>query len=122
MLAVTFPLPFCREAGSYDADKVIFTLRVNHNRNSAIDFANCDESILGIRVSGVKDLQVILATLEELRSLRERQTMLFLVAAVLGVVLLESHTAQYKSMAECANGLQAQCSRSAVQIGTIRSG
>jgi len=71
MLAVALLLPLCGEAGSYDADEVVFALRINHNYNSAVDLANCDESILCLRVSGVKDLQVVLAALKQPRGLRE---------------------------------------------------
>jgi hypothetical protein len=86
MFAVPFLLPFCREAGSDNAYEAALALRIHHDRNSAIDFTNCDESILSIRVSDVKDLQVVFATFEKLRSLRERQTVLILVAALFGVV------------------------------------
>lgn len=108
MLAVAFLLPLCSEAGSYDADKILLPLRIDDDRNSAIDLTNCDESILNVRVSGIKDLQVVLAAAKELRGLRERQTVLLLVATILGVVPLESHAIQYKPMTEWVNGLWAQ--------------
>ena len=99
MLTVLFLLPFRGESGANDADQIVIAFRIDNDRDAAIELADCDKPILGVRVSRIKDFKVVLATGEEQRGFQERQAVLLLIAAVLGSVLMESHGVQYKPMA-----------------------
>ena len=70
-----------------DSDEIFFSFRVDDNCEPAIDWSNGDETVFEFRMLRVE----VGARLEEPLSLRERQTVLALVADVSLIVSLEVH-------------------------------
>jgi hypothetical protein len=89
MQAIQLPLALGSQPGADDPDAAFVRLRVDHDHDPAVDRADCDEAILPLGMIGVEDLEVIDPGLEEPPRLREGQTVLSLVAAVLRGVPLE---------------------------------
>ena len=63
----------------------------------AIDWADGDEAVFEFGMLCVEDLEIVGTRLEESLSLRERQTVVLLVAEVLRIVPLEVHGGQILS-------------------------
>jgi hypothetical protein len=84
-------LTFVGQPGTNDSNEVVFWFRVDDDHEAAINWTNGDEAILEFRVRCVEDLEIVCAELEESLSLRERQTMLSLIAEVLSIIPLETH-------------------------------
>ncbi len=74
-----------------DSDEIFFSFRVDDNYEPAIDWSDGDETVFEFRMLRVEDLEIVGARLEEPLSLRERQTVLALVADVFLIVSLEVH-------------------------------
>ena len=89
--AVQGLLEFGGHPGANDSDYLFFSFRVDDNHESAIDRADGDEAVLEVGMLCVEDLEIVGARLEEPLSLRERQTVLALVADVFLIVSLEVH-------------------------------
>ena len=85
-------LAFGGPPGAHDADETFFSFRVDDDHETSIDRADCDEAVLELGVLRVEDLEIVGTRLEEPLGLPERQPVLSLVAAVLGIVPLEGHT------------------------------
>ena len=84
-------LALAGQPGANDSDEVSFSFRVDDNHKSAIDWTDGDETVFEFRMLCVEDLEIVGARLEEPLSLRERQTVLALVAEVLRIVPVEVH-------------------------------
>ena len=89
--AVQSLLALVGQPGANDSDEVFFSFRVDDNHEPAIDWTDGDEAVFEFRMLCVEDLEILGARLEEPLSLRERQTVLALVAEVFRIVLLEVH-------------------------------
>jgi hypothetical protein len=74
-----------------DSDDLFFSLRLDDNHESAINRADGDEAVFEVGMLRVEDLELVSARFEEPPSLRERQTVLFLIAEVLCIVPLDVH-------------------------------
>ena len=91
MRAVQTLLALVGQPGANDSDEVFLSFRVDDDHEPAIDRTDRDEAVFGFRMVCVEDLEIVGAGLEEPLSLRERQTVLLLVAEVLRIVPLEVH-------------------------------
>ena len=105
MRAIRCLLAIVGHSGANDPDEIFFPLRVDNNDDAAIDRADGDEAILELRMFGVENLKEVGSGLEELPSLRERQTLLSLVPEALRSVPLEVYDGQRKPLADSVNGL-----------------
>ena len=89
MRAVQTLLALVGQPGANDSDEVFFSFRVDDNHEPTIDGADSDETIFEFGMLCVEDLEIVGARLEEPLRLRERQTVLALVAEILRIVPLE---------------------------------
>ena len=76
----------------------LLRLDVYDDYEPAVDWADRDESVLGLGMVLVEDLQILSTRFEELARLSERQAVLLLVAEILLVVPLEIHEPRYNAI------------------------
>lgn len=74
LVAIPLALSTCCKAGSDDARNIVLPLCVDHDRDSTMNLADRDRSILVLRMSDAEDLQVVLAALNELCGLSKGQS------------------------------------------------
>jgi len=86
MVPIQVRLPLCRPAGTDDAHGIVVAFGVDDQNDAPHNRTDGDEAILVIRVQIVEDLQVVIPSREENTCFLERDAMLFLIGAVLGVI------------------------------------
>ena len=91
---------FVGKPGANYTDEVFFSFRVNDNHDSTIDWSDGDESVFGLRMFSVEDLQIVVAGLKKPLRLSKRHTMLFLIAPILRIVPFEFHRLDCRPMTQ----------------------
>ncbi len=91
---------FVGKPGANYTDEFFFSFRVNDNHDSTIDRSDGGESVFGLKMLSVEDLQIVVVGLEELLRLSERHTMLILIASILCIVLFEFHRLDCRPMTQ----------------------
>jgi hypothetical protein len=89
--AVQNLLAIVGQSGAKDSDSAFFAFRVDHDHEPAFDWPDGEEPIFEFRMLRVENLEIVDTRLEEPPDLREGQTVLSLVAEVLGRIPLELH-------------------------------
>jgi hypothetical protein len=89
--AIKIPLALGGRSGSDDPDSALLWFRVDDDHDPAIDRTNRDEAVLGLRMRGIEDLEIVDAGFEEPPGVCEGQAVLAPVAAILRRIPLEPH-------------------------------